>query len=88
MMSTEQDFKRNLASLVVDVRTETKNWWIADIARSSGLSWGTCKRFVSGETKSPYYKTVFRLARCIGVDIKFRQTPKTQRLRVVHKKAS
>lgn len=81
-MSTERDFQRNLASLVADVRDETKNWWIKDISRASGLSWGTCKRFVTGQTKSPYYKTVFRLARCIGVEVKFKHIPKSQRLNI------
>jgi transcriptional regulator with XRE-family HTH domain len=65
-------YERNLKLLALAVREETNDWWISDIAKATGLSWGTVKNFITGKTKSPHYLTVYRMAAAFDITMRIR----------------
>lgn len=65
----DTQFERNLNGFVNDVRLETLGWHISDIAKATGLAASTCSNFVTGKTRSPHYRTVYRIAKALNLHI-------------------
>ena len=67
--SKDSQFERNLNSFVNEVRLETVGWYINDIARTTKLASSTVSNFITGKTRSPHYRTVYRIAKALNIHL-------------------
>lgn len=72
-MTSKRDFKRALTEMrelifenAFDPSLDDAYGTVDELARAAGLSWQTVHRLYHGETKSPRFETVYRLAEAVG----------------------
>lgn len=69
----EKEFEQKLTELVDDIfaaATDAWDWGWGKLAAEAGTCYSTVARLGYRQTKSPHLRTIFKLSRAVGMDIK------------------
>ncbi len=70
-MKLDRAFQRELRALVSIINTLSNDMTWVELASRAGVSTSCVRNLCYGETKSPHFRTIYRICRAIGLDIKF-----------------
>ncbi len=72
-------YDQDLSKIVAEISREWDGFGDQALADGAGLHVSTVRRLLSRETKHPYFRTVWKLAKAVGMEVRLHRIKKLKR---------